>query len=380
MSSLDTDLSGATVTISAGTLEPGDMLNFTNQNGISGAYAGGMLTLSGSATPAQYQAALQSVTFSSISTSTTTRSLSIVVDDSSASPTTSNSASEQVDVDAPVTIVGAYVAGSAWTDSGSNDFDEYLASSGLGSTTDPALGYALQTGANQLTTLPWANIDTISVQFSGPVNNIGLGSLALAGGTGPEAVAAPAIAGFTSDGNNTYSWTLASPLGDNRYVFAIATTGSSFGAPGSTQVTDANGAGISGTFATGQALPSGNGLAGSTFDFFFNVLPGDVDQSGAINSTDLNDVRGLASGTRSNCTSYNPYYDLLGSGVINATTLSTIRSLTGRLASGSPLAPSDSQEIGTTGFTALALGRRRLLARRRAVRRQATRAMSSRPA
>ena len=72
------DLTGATVTISADTLQSGDMLNFTNQNGITGSYSGGVLTLSGSATPAQYQAALQSVTFSTTSTNTTTRAISIV--------------------------------------------------------------------------------------------------------------------------------------------------------------------------------------------------------------------------------------------------------------------------------------------------------------
>ena len=71
VSSYDIDLSGATVTISSGTLQSGDMLNFTNQNGISGSYSAGVLTLSGSATPAQYQAALQSVTFSTTSTTTT---------------------------------------------------------------------------------------------------------------------------------------------------------------------------------------------------------------------------------------------------------------------------------------------------------------------
>ena len=81
VSSSGSDLSGATETI--GNYQSGDTLNFTNQNGISGSYASGVLTLSGSATPAQYQAALQSVTFSTTSTSTVTRSLSIVVEDGS---------------------------------------------------------------------------------------------------------------------------------------------------------------------------------------------------------------------------------------------------------------------------------------------------------
>ena len=81
------------MTISSGTLQSGDTLNFTNQNGITGSYSGGVLTLSGSATPAQYQTALQSVTFSTTSTSTTTRSISIVAIDGASN---SNSAAESV--------------------------------------------------------------------------------------------------------------------------------------------------------------------------------------------------------------------------------------------------------------------------------------------
>ena len=92
----DTDLTGATVTISAGTLQSGDTFNFTNQNGISGNYSAGVLTLSGSATPTQYTAALQSVTFSTTSTNTTTRVISIVAIDGSLD---SNSAAEQINVD-----------------------------------------------------------------------------------------------------------------------------------------------------------------------------------------------------------------------------------------------------------------------------------------
>jgi hypothetical protein len=55
----------ATVTISAN-FQTGDTLNFTNQNGITGVYNSGthILTLTGSATLANYQTALRSVTFS----------------------------------------------------------------------------------------------------------------------------------------------------------------------------------------------------------------------------------------------------------------------------------------------------------------------------
>ena len=58
-------LAGATVAISSGFIS-GDTLNFTSQSGITGSYnsATGVLTLAGSATLAQYQTALDSITYS----------------------------------------------------------------------------------------------------------------------------------------------------------------------------------------------------------------------------------------------------------------------------------------------------------------------------
>ena len=42
VSSTDAQLTAATLTISSGTLQTGDTLNFTNQNGITGSYSGGV--------------------------------------------------------------------------------------------------------------------------------------------------------------------------------------------------------------------------------------------------------------------------------------------------------------------------------------------------
>jgi outer membrane protein OmpA-like peptidoglycan-associated protein len=66
------DLSGATVSIGAGFVAAEDRLAFTNQNGITGAYdtTKGILTLTGTATAAQYEAALRSVTYSNIAAPT----------------------------------------------------------------------------------------------------------------------------------------------------------------------------------------------------------------------------------------------------------------------------------------------------------------------
>ena len=81
VSSYDTDLTGATETIT--NYQSGDTLHFTSQNGITGSFnsGSGVLTLAGSATPAQYQTALQSVTFSTTSSVKGTRTIDVVADD-----------------------------------------------------------------------------------------------------------------------------------------------------------------------------------------------------------------------------------------------------------------------------------------------------------
>jgi Domain of unknown function (DUF4347)/Concanavalin A-like lectin/glucanases superfamily len=85
-------LSSATVSITANFATGQDILAFTNQSGISGNWnaASGVLTLTGSATLAQYQAALRSVTYinSSDGPSTATRTVSFVVNDGSANSNT----------------------------------------------------------------------------------------------------------------------------------------------------------------------------------------------------------------------------------------------------------------------------------------------------
>jgi hypothetical protein len=95
-------INGATIAISSGFLT-GDRLGFANQNSIGGSYnaATGVLTLSGTATVAQYQAALESVTFFSTNLTPTnggvdpTRTITWQVNDGIAS---SNTVTSAVDV------------------------------------------------------------------------------------------------------------------------------------------------------------------------------------------------------------------------------------------------------------------------------------------
>ncbi|BAY76729.1 hemolysin-type calcium-binding region [Nostoc linckia NIES-25] len=84
------NLSGATITISSGFVAAQDILGFTAQNGISGSYSNGVLTLTGSATVAQYQTALRSIAYQNTSDnpSTTTRTISFIVNDGSLNSST----------------------------------------------------------------------------------------------------------------------------------------------------------------------------------------------------------------------------------------------------------------------------------------------------
>jgi hypothetical protein len=81
-----TTLVGATIAISAGFVMTQDILSFTNQVGISGVWNPdlGILTLSGTATIADYQAALRSIAYTNASENpSTSRTISFVVDDGS---------------------------------------------------------------------------------------------------------------------------------------------------------------------------------------------------------------------------------------------------------------------------------------------------------
>ncbi|QLE42087.1 hypothetical protein FD723_17785 [Nostoc sp. C052] len=86
------NLSSATVSITSGFASTQDLLAFTGQNGITGNYnsSTGVLTLTGSATVANYQAVLRSVTYtnSSDNPTTTPRTISFVVNDGTDNSTT----------------------------------------------------------------------------------------------------------------------------------------------------------------------------------------------------------------------------------------------------------------------------------------------------
>ncbi len=81
----DTHIESAVVQISGGYQSGEDVLSFTNQNGITGVYnsGSGTWTLTGSATLAQYETAIRSITYTNTSENpnTTTRTVSFTVND-----------------------------------------------------------------------------------------------------------------------------------------------------------------------------------------------------------------------------------------------------------------------------------------------------------
>jgi VCBS repeat-containing protein len=99
-----TNFVGATVTISGGYVSGQDVLSFTNAFGITGSFnAGtGTLTLSGSATVANYQAALRSVKYTNTSDdpSTGARTISFQVDDGGATSNLSNVVTSTINITA----------------------------------------------------------------------------------------------------------------------------------------------------------------------------------------------------------------------------------------------------------------------------------------
>ncbi|MDR3529653.1 MAG: DUF4347 domain-containing protein [Rhodopila sp.] len=87
------NLTGAAVTI--GGFQSGDTLQFTNQNGISGSFNAGTLTLSGTATLANYQTALESVKFATTSAVQSVRTINWTIQDGAS---TSSASTSSIDV------------------------------------------------------------------------------------------------------------------------------------------------------------------------------------------------------------------------------------------------------------------------------------------
>ena len=216
-------------------------------------------------------------------------------------------ASTAFTVAVPPQITALYVRGSVWQPA----FMNYLAAHGLG---DAQLGYQLMGGANQLKSLPWTNINIISVVFSTDVNIASTAAQLL---SSPDLPAFPAIAAASfsySSAMCTAQWIYGSTaLTLNNYLLnisAAAVTSKSSGAQLDGEWTNASGSTPGGTF------PSGNGVAGGDFNFRFNVLPGDVEQAGTVSTQEAADIASHF-GQFTTQTGYSPFMDTAAKGRIS---------------------------------------------------------------
>lgn len=198
----------------------------------------------------------------------------------------------------------------------------HLDAEGLGYADIARLGYAMPTGENQLDTLPWTNIDTISIVFSEDVN-VDQDDLALWGVNVADYVGEVgfAVDGFSYDSNTfTATWTLAAPIAADKLMIDLnADIGG---------VTDISGNLLDGEWEDGVSTTSGNSEPGGDFRFRFNVLPGDVDGNGMTISDDLALVRD-ALGTVVGDEGYLPGLDVNGDGMIISNDLVLVRNQLG---------------------------------------------------
>lgn len=191
------------------------------------------------------------------------------------------------------------VASTAWTSS-------FLAKVATPNTVSH--GYAIPLGSSaQSETLAWDNIDQITITFNKDVN-VDAADLSLSGVNTTNYQ----FSGFRYDPiQHTATWTLAAAINKDRVRIDLD-------ASGTNPVRDLDGNVLDGEWTNNSSVTSGNGTAGGDFEFAFNVLPTDVNNTGNITSYDYVYIRQLEGKTASD-SGYIAKRDIDGNGVINAT-------------------------------------------------------------
>ena len=149
---------------------------------------------------------------------------------------------------------------------------------------DPSgTGFPIPDGASQNLALPWSNINRIFIQFSEDVGtSFSQSSILLTGVNVPNytSLIVPGRVTFNSL-TNVGTIELTASLGADKLRLTVF----------STVVTDVAGNLLDGEWTDNVTIgASGNGTAGGNFAYRINVLPGDVDGSGAVLSNDVTAV------------------------------------------------------------------------------------------
>jgi hypothetical protein len=221
------------------------------------------------------------------------------------------------------TVTGVYVGSSEW----SAAFYDYL------NTTDgPDLGFMIPTGsAAQENSLPWLNVNKISIEFSEDVH-VQMNDLSL------SAVNSTSFAFqhfFYDAFEKVATWTLAAPLPTDIYLMDLNSGRLD-------PVRDLDGYVLDGEWTNNSdTYPSGNGSARGDFEFTFRVMPGDVNQSAEVELTDHSFTNGRI-GESTTTANYSAFADVDGSGVIESQDADEVWSALGATySSGSPIGVSN---------------------------------------
>ena len=233
--------------------------------------------------------------------------------------TTAASAPYAVTIDtAAPTVTGVYVMGSTWT----SGFLSFLAGNLSGSSSTYGFAIPVGTGTTQLETLPWRNLDRISVRFSEDVS-VAQAQFAIVGSVGSYSVS-----GFSYNStDHVATWSLSAVIGPDKLYIALPGSGA-------TPVTDVAGNVLDGEWTNPTSFdqvgatsifPSGNGVAGGDFAFRFDVLPGDSTGGslGKVNVADINQTKSRSS-LPETTSSYRSDFD--GNGLVNVADINYVKS------------------------------------------------------
>jgi len=215
-------------------------------------------------------------------------------------------------------VVDVVVSSTQW----SAEFIGYVSS-----TNSERAGYSVPVGSNaQAATLPWNNIDKIRIQFSEDVI-VHKSDLSISGVN----LSSYEVSSFIYDPQTYFAtWTLANPLTKDRILLDLD-------GDGIDPVTNLTGARLDGNWLNNSATyASGDGNEGGDFEFAFNVLPGDGNNSNQVTVSDYVSANAL-SGKTTTSSGYNAKFDFDGSGQINSSdSLFVLGRIGNALPTGSP--------------------------------------------
>jgi len=170
-------------------------------------------------------------------------------------------------------VTGVAVSGSTWNASFVTAVD------GFDGIDDG--GYTLPTGSiAQLATLPWSNLDQVSITFDEDVN-VTQDDLGVVGVNEIEYTSN--ITGFAyNDTTFTATWSFSAAFSVDKLLLVLSDEVTAVGAG----VGAGGGGPLDGEWSNGVSTQSGNDIAGGDFHFRLNVLPGDANQTQIVAGDD----------------------------------------------------------------------------------------------